>query len=368
MRRSAVSIAVAAVVIVALAVYIGYVVFGSGGTGGTSTRGAVPPAGSRPSASPSVPPTPFPASGKVFLGIQTATGPFDFTPVDAFSSATGYRPPVLQFTQGWAEDAFNADNFNKIAARGMMPIVAWEPWDYHTTGAARHQGDQPKYRLARITAGDFDTYIRTWAEGIKSLGYPVGIRFAHEMNGFWYPWCESANGNHPGDYVKAFRHVHDIFTEAGAGNVVWIWSPNVTYPAAKPLERLYPGDKYVDWVGLSGYYGTAGRTGYLSFNTIFTSTFKELRRFTKRPIVITETGATNASGQQARWIKQTFQQLPRHPDVIGVIWFEVNKELDWRIVDNPDSVRAFASGSSDKRYAVTWNQNTIPRTTLSGST
>jgi hypothetical protein len=115
----------------------------------------------------------------------------------------------------------------------------------------------------------------------------VGIRFAYEMNGFWYPWCESANGNHPGEDVKAFRHVRKIFTDAAARNVIWTWSPNVTYPGAKPLHRLYPGDKYVDWVGLSGYYGTGGRTGYQSFNTIFTDTLKQLHRFSKRPIVIT---------------------------------------------------------------------------------
>jgi beta-mannanase len=370
MRKSTASLAAAVVVLAALLAYIGFVVTRSGGGAGDGIHGAAPPPVSHsasPALTPSTPPAEFPASGTVFLGLQTSIGPFDFAPVDTFASATGYRPPVLQFTQGWAHDAFNADNFNRVAERGMLPIVSWEPWDFDTTGAARHHGAQPKYRLAQITAGAFDSYIRSWADGIKNLGYPVGIRFAHEMNGFWYPWCESANGNRPGDYVKAFRHVHRIFTEAGADNVIWIWSPNVTYPGAKPLDRLYPGDKYVDWVGLSGYYGTEGMTGYQSFDAIFTGTLKQLRRFTKRPVVITETGATNQSGQQARWIRQTFQQLPKHPEIIGVIWFEVDKELDWRIAGNPASVQAFARGSTNKRYAVTWTTNTIARTTTSAS-
>jgi hypothetical protein len=352
---------VAAVVLAGLIAYVGFVIMRNGGGTGADEgrRSSV-----QPSASPSKPPAAFPARGTVFLGVQTSTGPYDFAPLDAFADATGYRPPVMQFTQGWADDNFHAENFDRVAAKGMLPIVAWEPWDYKVTGAARHNGDQPKYRLARITAGDFDDYIRSWADGIAELGYPVGIRFAHEMNGFWYPWCESANGNRPGDYVKAYRHVHDIFTEAGAENVTWIWSPNVTYPGAQPLKRLYPGDKYVDWVGLSGYYGTAGRTQYLSFDTIFASTFKLLSDFTKRPIVITETGASDTNGQQATWIRQMFQQLPKHPEVIGVIWFEVDKEVDWRIADRPASAQAFARGSASKRYAVTWTKNTIPRTTV----
>jgi hypothetical protein len=306
----------------------------------------------------------FPPVGKVFLGVQTDTGPYDLAPVTAFASAVNYRPPVLQFTQGWAHDRFDASLFDRVVAEGMPPILAWEPWDY----LARHNDGQPAYRLSRIIAGDFDSYVRDWAIGIRSLGYPVGIRFAHEMNGSWYPWCESANGNRRGEYVKAFRHVHDLFTTAGANNVIWIWSPNVTYSGAEPLQDFYPGDKYVNWIGVSGYYGTAGMTAYRSFDDIFALTFKQLRRFTGHPIVITETAATNKSGQQARWIRQMFRQLPEHRDVIGIIWFEVDKELDWRITRSPASAEAFADGAADERYAVTWSRNTIPRVDTSHMT
>ena len=58
----------------------------------------------------------------------------------------------------------------------MLPILAWEPWDHSATGQARSRGAQPAYRLSRIVDGAFDDYIRSWADGIKDLGYPVGIR------------------------------------------------------------------------------------------------------------------------------------------------------------------------------------------------
>jgi beta-mannanase len=181
------------------------------------------------------------------------------------------------------------------------------------------------------------------------------------MNGFWYPWCEQANGNHAGDYVRAWRHVHDLFADAGAHNVTWLWSPNVTYPGAASLAGLYPGDAYVDWIGLSGYYGTAGRTSYISFNQIFTTTLSEVDTLTHKPVVVTETGATNAAGQQAQWITQMFSQLPDHPEVIGVIWFEAVKEIDWRVATVPVSAAAFAQGASDPRYDAPWAPNGIPR-------
>jgi Glycosyl hydrolase family 26 len=308
-------------------------------------------------------PTPFPPAGKVFLGVQTNAGPSDFTAVDAFARATRYRPRALQFSQGWAHDPFRAGPINAIAERGMLPIVSWEPWDYSLPGRAGSSGDQPAYRLAAIIGGTFDDYIRSWASGIAALPYPVVIRFAHEMNGFWYPWCEQSNGNQPGQYVAAWRHVHDLFTAAGADNVTWLWSPNVTYPGAQPLSALYPGDAYVDWIGLSGYYGTAGRQEFIGFEDIFASTFTELTSFTHKPIIITETGATNATGRQAEWISDMFGRLPHHPEVIGVIWFEANKEIDWRIAAAPQAAAAFAAGAVDPIYDVAWAPNGIPRTT-----
>jgi beta-mannanase len=324
-----------------------------GCTGAVDVPPAVQPsAGAAEPTTPPPPPVPFPPPGKVFIGVQTNVGPSDFTAVDAFAAATGYRPRTLQFSQGWAHDPFRPEPFNAIADRGMLPIVSWEPWDYTRPGRATSSGDQPAYRLGAIIDGTYDTYIRSWASGIASLPYPVVMRFAHEMNGFWYPWCEQSNANQPGQY---------IFTAAGADNVAWLWSPNVTYPGAQPLANLYPGDAYVDWIGLSGYYGTAGREAYIGFEEIFAATFSELASFSRKPIVITETGATNATGRQAEWINDMFTQLPRHPEVIGVIWFEADKEVDWRIANAPAAAAAFAANASNALYDTAWTPNGIPR-------
>jgi beta-mannanase len=311
-----------------------------------------------PSDSPPVPPpppVPFPAPGKVFLGLQTNLGGYDFTAVDAFTAATHHQPSVLQFSQGWAENQFDPALFDRIAGRGLLPILSWEPWNY-TAGV-----NQPAYQLSDITDGRYDAYARNWAAGIAALRYPVVIRFGHEMNGFWFPWCEQANGNRPGDYVKAWRHLHDLFTAARVTNVTWLWSPNVTYTGATALAGLYPGDGYVDWIGLSGYYGTAGRTSYLTFDAIFTHTLAELRTFANKPVIVAETGATNAAGQQAAWIQQMFTQLPEHPEIIGVIWFEAVKEIDWRIANSTVSAAAYGAGAADPRYDTPWALNGYPR-------
>ncbi|MFE9656576.1 glycoside hydrolase family 26 protein [Micromonospora sp. NPDC006431] len=318
----------------------------------------------------------FPPAGKTFIGAFTQKGPYDFTALDTFTAAAKHQPQVMLFSAGWAADQFDRTPFDRIKDRGMLPMLGWEPWDYRLDEAARKKrlpareidklrSNQPAYRLSRIARGDFDSYLRSWAEGIKSLGYPVAIRFAHEMNGFWYPWCESVNGNRKGDYVKAWRHVHDLFQTAGATNVSWVWSPNARWSRSTPkLSALYPGDDYVDWVGATGYYGTGAFSRYRSFDSIFNPTIKEIRTFSSKPMVITETGASDGHKRKAEWIKEAFRALPGHKDIIGLIWFEVNKELDWRIVSSSAAAKAFAQSVAGPRYQFTWSPDMASRTAL----
>jgi beta-mannanase len=125
--------------------------------------------------------------------------------------------------------------------------LAGPPWDYTGTET------QPAYQLADIIAGTYDSYITGWATAAAAWGKPCYLRFAHEMNGNWYPWAEAVNGNTAGQYATAWQHVRDIFTAAGATNVKWIWAPNVLYSGSTALAGLYPGDSYVDVVGVDGY-------------------------------------------------------------------------------------------------------------------
>jgi mannan endo-1,4-beta-mannosidase len=307
----------------------------------------------------------FPARGKKFVGIMTNSGPYDFTQLDRFTKAVGHQPSVYEFAQGWAVNQFDRSAIDKVANRGMLPLISWEPWDYqHRSTIESRAGNQPAYSLSHIINGDYDGYIRSWAKGVKSLPYTIALRFAHEMNGFWYPWGVLTNGNSVGEYVRAWRHVHDIFTRIGAKNVIWIWSPNIIWNDSTNLAELYPGNRYVDWIGLSGYYGTPGTLDYKSFNATFARTIAKLRKFTSKPLVITETGATNVSGLMAHWITQMFRQLPAHTEIIGVIWFEAFRVIDWQVADHSAAASAFRAGFGSSLYRVEWRPGMRPLLTV----
>ncbi|MBO4210860.1 glycoside hydrolase family 26 protein, partial [Micromonospora echinofusca] len=311
------------------------------------------------------PPPLFPPEDRAFIGVTTKEGTYDFAPVDRFGKAIRHRPAVMLFNHGWAvNETFDRAEFDAVARRGMLPMLSWEPWNYRDDrkNADGTHARQPRYQLNTIYGGAHDDYIRAYATGIRRLNYRVAIRFAHEMNGFWYPWGADVNGNAAGDYVKAWRHVRQVFTEVGATNVIWVWSPNVLFGDTQ-LKPFYPGDEWVDWIGLSGYYGTEGTENYRSPRTVFGRSITHLRTFTSKPLVITETAATDNAGLKARWVREFFGYLEDNPDIIGFIWYESVKEWDWRIATAPAASAAFAAEADDRRYDVRWATNVVPRVT-----
>lgn len=221
---------------------------------------------------------------------------------------------------------------------GSIPEITWEPWDALRPGAS-----QPRYRLRTITAGRHDAYLVRWARGIAAYGGPVRVRFGQEMNGTWYPWAERANGNRPGDFRAAWLHIRSIFRREGALHVTWIWAP-VT-GAIAPI--LYPGDGAVDVVGVSGFNGGPRlfRRTWRPFAAAYDTTLDGLHHLAPgKPIEISEVSSTEEGGDKAAWIADMFADLAARPSVVGLTWFNVRKEADWRIESSPAAQRAFAAG------------------------
>ncbi len=159
------------------------------------------------------------------------------------------------------------------------------------------------------------------------------------MNGNWYPWGQGVNGNSPADYAAAYRHVHDVVTAAGATNVVWMWSPNlVDFDPAQDLAPLYPGDGYVDWVGLSGYFDEPTDT----YAKLFPPTLAQLDRVAPtKPIFVAETSVLPGATRPAM-IRDLITGLLTTPRLAGFTWFDHVTRFDWRIENDPAAAAALA--------------------------
>lgn len=303
------------------------------------------------------------------FGLYTTQSPFNWAELDDVAGKVGAKPTMAGYFQGW-DGEFRADAVNRSWTKGMLPLLTWES---RPLKSGNDQPTDPDYSLPVIIDGKYDDYLHRYARDVVKNGLPLAIRLDHEMNGSWYPWGERTwgggplNGNGKGDFVKMWRHVHDIFEEEGANQyVIWIWAPNIVNAlpdyakwSSWYMKSLYPGDEYVDWVGLSGYYRPPYRSDQTpTFEYTYDRSLDQLREITDKPILLAEIGASEIGGQKPQWVRSLFEGLakPENADVIGFAWFHHTVTTisggervtnDWRIDSRRDSLQAFVDGLHD---------------------
>jgi beta-mannanase len=235
-------------------------------------------------------------------------------------------------------------------------MISWEPWSPGKNHRLlKRPADQPRFALSNIASGRFDPYIRRWARGVRSLGGPVMVRLMHEMNGTWYPWSGTVNGNSSALFRAAWRHIHDLFQQEGATNVTWVWSVNresVPNTRANSFAAYYPGDAYVDWVAASGFnFGTSTPASrWRGFTYTYSACLPYLKSVGK-PVMIAEMGSVPNGGDKAAWITDAYARIrSEHPEVKAVVYYDaldagpsgVAAE-DWRLGRTADVRVAYAA-------------------------
>jgi len=337
------------------------------GTGGQSSTASseggqstppeeTPPPGEEP---PLEEPPPGDAYWGAWIGSQlTGTAaPWDMNAVSEFEQMTGKPLSTIEFSSPWADCSnspcsyytFPWDPFNSIRAYGAIPFFSWG------SQAIPGSPTQPDFQLADIVAGTYDSYISAWATRAAEWGHPFFLRFDWEMNGDWFPWGEGANGNQPGEFAAAWRHVHEIFTSVGATNATWVWCPYVNH--LNLYASLYPGDSYVDWTCLDGYnWGTnpAAPYGWKTFDGLYSPAYAKVTETVapSKPMAIGEMAASEYGGSKAAWIEEMFEALPtRYPQIRALLWFEtLSNGMDWPLESSESATEAFATGIGDSRY------------------
>lgn len=282
----------------------------------------------------------------VFFGIFRETGDHAAL-ADAVASDLRLSPASIMWFQAWGGSPdFPASEVQRLWQKGVLPHIAWEPWD--TSLAADATG---QIHLQDIIDGRWDAYITKWAKAAKTADAPLLLRWGHEMNGNWYPWAPALNGNDPQRYIRAYRHVHDLFVAEGATKVQWVWCINVDSAPSDGWNQpaaMYPGDAYVDWIGLDGYnWGTAVSWGsWRAFSDLFSGAYAAAQSISpSKPIIIGELASATVGGDKVAWIADMFTVMPsRFPKLKAFTWFDVQKEQDWRIHSSQASQDKFTQG------------------------
>ena len=280
--------------------------------------------------------------------------PWDMSAVSRFEQQTGKPVSLIHFASPFSNCSGGSCSFysfpttpmNSIREHGAIPFFSW------SSQSTPSSLSEPEYQLSDVIEGRYDSYIRKFAEEAKAWGHPFYLRFDWEMNGNWFPWAEGVNGNNPGEYVAAWRHVHDIFSEVGATNATWTWCPNVDpNHEFTDVGEYYPGNEYVDWTCLDGY--NWGGSRWKSFGETFSSTYHRIvdQVAPGKPMVIGEVGSAENGGSKSAWISEMLRELPtKYQGIRGVIWFDKLEEGDWPIESSSSAQSAFASGISSASY------------------
>jgi hypothetical protein len=202
-------------------------------------------------------------------------------------------------------------------ARSSTLMVSWHGAEY-----------------AGINNGSSDRNIVSMAKKLKGMKRPILLRWGWEMNGDWFEWGGANNGQDPAGYAKAWKRMHRIFREQGADNVAWVWSPNWNSgPNASwnKMQRYYPGDDYVDWVGVSGYdfYSESPKT-------LFTPVVRAYGE--RKPIIFSETAAVEHGGRsKAEWVRKLAAYVKATPEIGAVVWFDTDTQDDTNHNFRPDT-------------------------------
>lgn len=347
-----------------------------------------------PAARPVPQTIPIPENGVyigAYIGNLSASYSDSLIKIQGFECMTGRRLAIVNVFWGMTiSDGIYADfdwlHLNEHYEDGRILMISWNPVDSTTFEPITYQG---------IINGQYDYVIRPAAQDAAEFGKPIFIRWSWEMNGEWNPsGGPNAFGPHgtqsyietndlniyfgdpnkadgPERFAAAWNHIHKIFNEEGADNVIWVWSPNwISGPRAEDeswniLSAYYPGDDQVDWIGTSIYYRGDGGNQWLSFSEMFNhplpgpSMAKFHEMHPDKPVMIAEIGAAEKSDDataKPEWIKNTFgAEVKEYPYIKALLWFSVKKEengevIDWRVNSSSESLKAYRIAISDSYY------------------
>lgn len=260
-----------------------------------------------------------------------------------------------------------------ITRGGAIPFIRLMPRSDWTEGRPDR-----RYRLGAIAHGRFDAELRRWARAAASTKVPLLVDFACEMNGDWFPWSGRWNGgaetrygdprlaDGPERYRAAYRHVIRLFRGQGAMNVTWVFHVNAdSTPSARwnSMKAYYPGDDYIDWIGVSAYGPQATADSWESLTAVLDAAYPKLAAISRRkPLMLEEFGVVEnpAKGDKGRWISEALDAIAagRYPRIKGVSYWHSNWQNEdgtksqMRIDSSPGALAAYRAGISRPTFVV----------------
>ncbi len=181
----------------------------------------------------------------------------------------------------------------------------------------------------RVLQGEYDSFLNNYAQTISNFDHPVLFRLGNEMNGDWCPYSGYNTSRDAEVYVNFYKYIYNVFKENGVDNVIWVWNPNdKSFPDFKwnAAYNYYPGDEYVDVVGMTAYntgtyYSGVGEK-WMTFEELYQATYDEYSEHFGQPLMITEFASASMGGSKSQWIRDMFAKIPAYSEIKLAVWWD----------------------------------------------
>ena len=254
---------------------------------------------------------------KVDFGIFEPTFPKYPYRLQQIEKMLDYNFPVTLLYNNFSLP-FKTDSMNKAKESGKVV-----EYGLYTTDIIN---DKEKDITLDILEGKYDRYLDELAQKFNEYDYPVLFRPNNEMNGEWVLYCSHKVGKDTDLFIDCWRYIYDKFEDHGVDNLIWVWNPNEkSFPDFSYNNYLcyYPGDKYVDVVGLTSYNTGNYYKGEIwrSFPEAYDHFYYDyIERFT-HPMMITEFSSAALGGDKAKWFEDMFNIIYKYDWIkIAVLW------------------------------------------------
>ena len=291
---------------------------------------------STPSPSPSVKSVKLlpPANG-IYHGAFADFGPEEdivsAKRVQDFEALVGKEIAFAYFSNNWFGGIkFPKQEVRAIASVGVTPFIRMMPRsDWY------EEQPEPVYSLQKIADGAFDPELRTWAVEAKETHIPLLVEFGTEVNGDWFSWNARWDGREQGAVVfqQAYRHIVNLFRQENVTNITWVFHVDAQgEPEASwnSMGAYYPGDEYIDWLGISVYGAQEPGDDWQTFREVMDEAYTEFAAISAtKPLALLEFGAHENSKKPA-WITQALEALAsgRYPRIKAISYWHSNWEND----------------------------------------
>jgi hypothetical protein len=290
--------------------------------------------------------------------------------ITSFNKLTGKNIGVALMFVDWANDfspfqfLFNQIQWQMNPADFPAVMLTWAPVNGRASLGCNsdYNGGVPP---ASVASGACDRYIRNYAKSLKAQPLRVIMKFAHEMNVASHAWWPGNHRQSAGDFINMWRRVRQLFREEGANNVEFLWGPNFdSYPDTpgnQPTD-YYPGNDYVDWVGVNAYnyYSQApgGAWAWRSFESFVGGRLNDFACRYPKPQMVHEFGTIEGQNKAA-WIQEAYRVVQNYPFVKAIVYYNDrdfgNPNADFRITSSTakdGGVRALSNWTSAYQQAV----------------